>query len=213
MQQGTRWLPIFVSSLLGCTLIGALPPVRGQGNASDAEQRAPLQGKAAAFGILSDELQARMGFHCATNESEDCLISDVIPLTAAASCALKPGDVILDAQLQGTALRITIQRGKQIFDARLREIGQKLIAQKAKLDPTPVKPFTLGAEQRVMVDNTLIPETAKADKERKPKNLDATSPGPCGGCLRGDGSSPRSSCPLPPPSSPIAGRWPADRRR
>jgi hypothetical protein len=139
-------------------------------------QSQPLQGKAAAFGVLSEEIQDKMGFRCATDGYEDVVVSDVIPGTAAFDCAIHKGDLIIDAQLDGTALDITIQRDGKIFKARLRELvkgNPVFVTQKAKMDATPIKPFTLNAEQRVINDNQLVPESAKTDKTPKLSNLRA----------------------------------------
>ena len=142
------------------------------------EQSKPktLQGQAAAFGVLSEDLQSKMGFRCATNQSEDVVISDITPGTAAAASSLKNGDHIVDAQLDGTALDITIERDGKLFKARLRAIRREavLVALKPMIDNTVRKPFTLGAAQNVMKDNQLVPEIASLAKQApKTAQIDA----------------------------------------
>jgi hypothetical protein len=140
-----------------------VPASAGEGT----EQSRTLQGQAAAFGVLSENLQAKMGFRCATNQNEDVVISDVSPGTAAAASNLKSGDHIVDAQVDGTALDITIERDGKFFKARLRAIRREalLVAQKPMMDNTVRKPFTLGAAQNVMRDNQLVPEIASIAKQ------------------------------------------------
>jgi len=174
MQNRRRAL---LSSLTLCTFLCCTAVTSLQGTASFSEQVPPdteggehsrtLQGQAAAFGVLSEELQSKMGFHCATNQNEDVVISDVTSGTAAAASNLKNGDHIVDAQVDGTALDITIERDGKFFKTRLRAIRREaiLVAQKPMLDNTPRKPFTLGAEQTVMRDNQLVPESALMAKQ------------------------------------------------
>ncbi len=137
-----------------------------------------LKGQAAAFGVLSEDIQARMGFQCVNNQDEEVVVADVRPGTAAFNCQLQKGDLILDAQLKGNALDITIQRHGKIFRARLRELtggNPVFVAQKAKLDSSLRKPFTLRAEQAAMQDNRLVPEkSAQAQIVAKPRDLVAS---------------------------------------
>jgi hypothetical protein len=138
-----------------------------------------LQGRAStyeAFGALSDEVQFRMGFKSVTDDSEDVVITEVSPNTAAYECGLKIGDRIIDAQLNDNALDVTIQRGGKTYMARLRArriANPVFFAQKGQMDNTQRKPFTLNAEQTVINDNELIPEKATADKTPKPIGIDA----------------------------------------
>jgi hypothetical protein len=135
-----------------------------------------LQGQAAAFGVLTDQMQSKMGFHCETDQNEDVVISEVSSDTAAAVSNLKTGDRIVDAQLAGNALEITIERDGKMFKARLRAIHRDatLVALKPMIDNTPRKPFTLGAAQSVTQDNLLVPEKASLAKQPpKLANLDA----------------------------------------
>jgi PDZ domain len=172
----THRLRLLFSSLLSFAVLCTAVNSYGADTETNSNPSQPLQGKAAAFGVLSEEIQAKMGFKCATDDNEDVAISDVVPGTAAADCALHKGDLILDAQLEGNALAITIQRDGQIFKARLRELSKEppvFVVQKAKMDNRPTKPFTLNAEQRVVNDNQLVPENAKADKTPRLSNLGA----------------------------------------
>jgi hypothetical protein len=144
-----------ISGILMCSTISCF------GAEDPDNSRAPLQGRAAAFGVLSDQIQNKLGFKCTTNQYEDVLISDVRPGTAAADTTLETGDRILDAQVDGDALQITIERNGQVFKARLRERlkgAPALVVQKPKMDATQVKPFNLNAEMNVTQDNVLVPE-------------------------------------------------------
>src|ERR1700733_2573520 len=109
VRRGMRGrLQLLFSSLLMGTVLCTALNVYGAETSTDANAPQPLQGKAAAFGVLNEEMQAKMGFRCASDDYEDVVVSDVLPGTAAFDCAIHKGDLILDAQLDGTALDITI---------------------------------------------------------------------------------------------------------
>jgi hypothetical protein len=133
-----------------------------------------LQGQASSCGQLSEDIQSRMGFTTATNAMEDTIISDVLKGTAAETCGLKKGDRVLDAQVTGNALNITIEREGKFFKARLRQILPKpvFVTQQAKMDIVKRQPFTLGAEQTVLNDNQLVPERASAAMAPKIADID-----------------------------------------
>jgi len=150
----------------------------GAENQASPSRPAALQGKAAAFGVLSDQIQSKLGFKCTTDQDEDVVVSDVRPGTAASDTELQKGDHILDAQVDGDALMITIERDGQVFKARLREQLKGtpvLVVQKPKMDtPPPVKPFNLNAEMTIVQDNVLVPEKgAKTDRIPRPVDLSA----------------------------------------
>ena len=129
-----------------------------------------LRGGIVGFGVLSDEIQNKMGFKCST-DSGNVVVAQVRQGTAASDCGIQPGDQILDAHLQDDALNVTIKHDGAIFRARLRELHVKdkpsvLVAEVPKKDNTPTKPFTLNAAQFVMPDNQLVAEKAKADTNK-----------------------------------------------
>jgi hypothetical protein len=164
------------TSLQGTATFAGQMPSAADSSSDGAEQARQLQGQAAAFGVLSEDLQSKMGLRCTTNQNEDVVISDVTSGTAAAASNLKNGDHIVDAQVVGTALDITIERNGKFFKARLRAIRREavLVAQKPMLDNTVRKPFTLGAAQNVERDNQLIPESASIAKQApKTAQIDA----------------------------------------
>ncbi len=170
----TNQLRKLVHTLVACLFLSSSHIVSAADSGSVSGQSPPLQGKTAAYGVLSEQMQARMGFKCATEDNEDVVVSDVVPGTAASDCEIHKGDLILDAQVVGTALSITIERDGRIFEARLREVSQtspSFIVQKGKMDNRTTKPFTLNAEQKVIQDNHLVPEAATADKTPKLSDL------------------------------------------
>ncbi|HEY9714359.1 MAG TPA: PDZ domain-containing protein [Chroococcales cyanobacterium] len=133
-----------------------------------SSDRGVLKGQVGAFGVLTDELQSKLGFRCSTTQDEDTVVDQVKPGTAAADCGIQAGDRILDAQLDGDALNVTIERQGQFFKARLRDLAAgleqpTLVAQQAQKDNRPTKPFTLNAAQFAMPDNKLLPENPKTD--------------------------------------------------
>ena len=132
-----------------------------QPSAQSAHSAPLLQGQASALGVLTQPLQVKMGFRCSTDQYEELVITEIIPQTAASLCSLQPNDKILDAQLVDDALDLTIERDNKTFKARLRALQKnkpQLTQQKAIIDNTPRKPYTLNAEQSVMRDNQLVPE-------------------------------------------------------
>ena len=158
--------------LLAPTVWAQSPPEQ----AAEEQHAKMLQGQAAAFGVLSDEIQTKMGFSSVTDNEENVVISNITKGTAASDCGLRKGDLILDAQVDGSALDITIKRDGKVFNARLRAVQATpvFVVQKAKLDNTPRKPFTLNAEQTVTRDNQLVPEKGAAmDRTPKIASLDA----------------------------------------
>ncbi len=156
-----------------CVLCGSLALPLAQGEpAGKGQKQTASDNSAWAFGVLSDQIQQRMGFKIVLNANEDVCISSVLPSTPASISGLKVGDRIIDAQLADDALIITIERGKNIFDARLsdKKIPDKtkahkepvLIMQQAKLGSMPSRSFNLKLEQiATMPDNQLIPEKAQ----------------------------------------------------
>jgi hypothetical protein len=141
-----------------------------------------LQGEVGTFGVLTEQLEKKLGFTTSITTDEDVLVDDVRPGTAAGDC-LRKGDKVLDAQIQGTALDITIERNKQFYKAHV-AAGQKgqltpmLASIKPKADALPPpKPFTLNAEQFDMrTDQNRL--NASADKNgNKPFTLNAQQQG------------------------------------
>jgi PDZ domain len=156
--------------LTGMT-VGALLSVNvGVCTAQSADDPAPmLQGQVGAFGVLSDEIQHKMGLTVAANGANELAVSEVLPGSAASTCGIHPGDRVLDAHLQGNALNITIARNGTIFRAHLKEVAPKtaiLLAETPKRDNTPIKPFTLNAEQIGVADNRLFTEKAATDRSK-----------------------------------------------
>ncbi|HEY9759073.1 MAG TPA: hypothetical protein V6C97_28160 [Oculatellaceae cyanobacterium] len=143
-------------------------------NSESSDSTKFLQGQAASYGQLSEDIQSKMGFTTTTNAIEDIIISDVLKGTAADTCGLKRGDRVLDAQVDGNALDISIERGGKFFTARLRQILPKpvFVTQQAKMDVVKRQSFTLNAEQTVVNDNQLIPEKPTSAAAPKIANID-----------------------------------------
>jgi hypothetical protein len=174
---------------------------------SSSSDSTALQGEVGAFGVLTEPLEKKLGFTTNITNDEDVVVDDVRPGTPAGDC-LRKGDKVLDAQIQGTTLDITIERGKQLFKAQL-AAGQKgqltpmLASIKPKADvPPPAKPFTLNAEQFDMqTDQNKL--NASADKNgKKPFTLNAQQQG---GHLLGETGAKTDR--LPRPLSTDTGRF------
>jgi len=134
-----------------------------------------LRGQVGAFGVLSEEIQQRMGLTVAENGQNGVAVADVVLGTAAFNCGIHKADRILDAHLQGNALNITIARNGVIFRAHLKEVVPKstvLLAETPKRDNTPTKPFALNIEQIGVPDNQLVGEKAVHDSSN-PLNSNA----------------------------------------
>lgn len=125
-----------------------------------------LHGGVGAFGVLSDEIQQKMGLLVGQNSANQIAVMDILPGTAAFDCGIHKGDRILDAHLQGNALNVTISRNGNVFRAHLKEIAPKLLSETPQRDNTPTKPFALGVQQIGYADNTLVPEKAVVDKSK-----------------------------------------------
>ena len=178
-----------VSSLLSALLICSTLSSYAADSADNSDA-APLHGEVGAFGVLTDQLESKMGFASTTTESEDLVVTNVRPGTPASDC-LRQGDKIIDAQIDGTTLNITIERDKQLFKAQL-AAGQKgrLTQMLASMKPKaaivpPSKPFTLNAEQ-IELNTNQNQLTASADKNaKKPFTLNVQKAG-TGGQLIGE---------------------------
>jgi hypothetical protein len=159
-----RTLRLLLTNLIVSALVVSSVSTCIAQSADDSPQM--LRGQVGAFGVLSDEIQKRMGLTVAESGTQDLSVADVAPGTAAFGCGIHKGDRVLDAHLQGDALNITIERNGMIFRAHLKEIVSKtavLIAEIPKRDNTPTKPFALGAQQFGVADNQLFTEKAKVD--------------------------------------------------
>lgn len=156
---------LVASALAGICAFGLSLPTLAQSTPA-ATSNAPLKGEIGAFGVLSGEVEDKLGFETANTADEDIKISKVRPGSAAAKAGLQENDQVIDAQMQGDALKITIKRNGNTFYARLRALTEPppvLVAQQAKSDTRVTKPFTLHAEQKESLDNQLIPESPRAD--------------------------------------------------
>src|SRR5271170_4782229 len=100
------------SVLIACTLFTTTPIASWADNADadNSRQTNMLQGKVGAFGVLSDDIQTKMGFKCVTTQDEDVNVVQVTPGTPASKSGIQAGDRIIDAQLVEDSLLVTIDR-------------------------------------------------------------------------------------------------------
>jgi hypothetical protein len=168
-----RLLQMLLTTGMACSLAGSSVNLCFAQSADDEENPSAqmLRGQIEGFGVLSDEILNKMGFKVSTGESRSVVVSEVRSGTAASDCGIQKGDLVLDAHVQDGALNVTIERDGSIFRARLRElhVNEKptaLVAEVAKKDNRPTKPFTLNAAQFAMPDNQLVAEKAKADPNK-----------------------------------------------
>jgi hypothetical protein len=134
-----------------------------------------LQGQLSADGIMSDDIQSKLGFKCETNDKQQTVVTTLTPDSQAAQSGMLVGDVITDVQSDDQVLDIGVTRDKQQLRFRLSEVAYSgppahLVALQAKMDAK--KPYALGAEQRVNKQDLLKAETnAKTDKNLKSANI------------------------------------------
>jgi hypothetical protein len=160
----SRPLPLFV--LVASTVLCSGGISYGKENQSAPVQSSRLMGHAAAYGVLSEDLQARMGFTCATDKDGNVVVSAVRQGMSASKGKIEARDVVLKAEMESNVLVLTVRRSGRILKARLRNFATGhpvLSAQAPKVDQTPTKPFTLNAEKSVLndVDNQAARKAAE----------------------------------------------------
>ncbi len=105
--------------LIAALLWQANPAQADTAGTEGAGKAAFLQGEVSSFGILTDELQARLGMTCGRDSKGRVQIDQVRPGTEAYHRGLAEGDLVLDAQAEGDKFTITISRNGRTYAARL----------------------------------------------------------------------------------------------
>lgn len=135
---------------LGLTFVALLATAHINGSAPEA-QAAPitLQIEVAKFGVLTDELQAKLGMTCKKDARSAIRITAIRPGSEAASKWLRVGDIVVNTWQDKQLTHIVINRGGKMYEARLWSANYtlKTQAQPPLVDLPRSQPFALKVKQ------------------------------------------------------------------
>ena len=100
-----------------------------------------LKGGVTTFGVLTEQLQNDIGLSCRRGDTGAVEIGKVQTGREAYYAGVTEGDKILSAKIEGKELLIGLQRGTQVFQARLRLLGagQTIAAKVTQAAPAPLQ--------------------------------------------------------------------------